>query len=373
MVVTVSSAFDGGNIVVVGGEGAAWDLEIARDHASEFLQWFHFRVSGAMGVPLTLRIRNAGATTYPRGWEGYSARVSHDRQDWRCAETGYDGTTLTIRHTPTTDSVSFAYFAPYSTERHHDLIARTARAPGVRARVLGRTLDGQDMDLIEMGEDGPSIWLIARQHPGETMTEWWIEGALARLTDSVDPVARALKARCRLFVVPNMNPDGSRRGHLRTNAAGVNLNRVWHAPDPAREPEVACVLAEMDRTGVAFCLDVHGDEAIPHNFIAGFEGIPAATPRQLDLYARYRDTLARITPEFQTRIGYGVSKPGTGNMTMATNAIAARFGCPAYTLEMPFKDAVEMAEPVRGWSPERSMALGRDCLAALLELVGELG
>ncbi len=372
MAVCISSAFDGGNIVVQGGEGAAWDLEIARDHQSEFLQWFHFRVSGAAGMPLTLRIRNAGSTTYPKGWEGYSTRVSHDRQDWRCADTAYDGQTLTIRHTPTTDSAWFAYFTPYSMERHHDLIARAARAPGVRARVLGRTLDGQDMDLIEMGESGPAIWLIARQHPGETMAEWWMEGGIDRLIDAADPVARALRARCRLRIVPNMNPDGSRRGHLRTNAAGVNLNRVWHAPDAKTEPEVACVLAEMDATGVAFCLDVHGDEAIPHNFIAGFEGIPGATARQLDLYARYRDTLARITPEFQTRIGYGEAKPGTGNMTMATNAIAHRFGCPAFTLEMPFKDANEMAEPVRGWSPERSMVLGRDCLAALFEMVGEL-
>jgi len=373
MTVSVSSSFDGGNIVVVGGEGAAWDLEISRDHASDFLQWFYFRVAGAAGVPLTLRIRNAGRTTYPKGWEDYSARVSHDRQDWRCADTAYDGQTLSIRHTPTTDSAWFAYFAPYPTERHHDLIARTARAPGVRARVIGRTLDGQDMDLIEVGERGPAIWLIARQHPGETMAQWWMEGALARLTDPADPVGRALAARARLFIVPNMNPDGSRRGHLRTNAAGVNLNRVWHAPNPASEPEVACVLAEMAGTGVAFCIDVHGDEAIPHNFIAGFEGIPAATPRQLGLYDRYVKTLERLTPEFQSRIGYGVAKPGTGNLTMATNAIAHRFGCPAFTLEMPFKDATEMADPVRGWSAERSMALGRDCLAAVLEMVGELG
>ena len=372
MSVRVSSAFDGGNITVLNGEGATWDLEIARDHQSEFLQWFHFRVSGAAGLPLTLRIRNAGQTTYPKGWVDYSARVSHDRARWRCADTSFDGTTLTIRHTPTSDSAWFAYFTPYAMERHHDLIARAAAAPGVRARVIGRTLDGQDMDLIEMGAGGPAIWLIARQHPGETMAEWWMEGAVGRLIDPADPVGRALRGRCRIFIMPNMNPDGSRRGHLRTNAAGVNLNRVWHAPDPLTEPEVACVLAEMDASGVAFCMDVHGDEAIPHNFIAGFEGIPAATPRQLDLYRAYVDTLARLSPEFQTRIGYGEARPGTGNMTMATNAIAARFGCPAFTLEMPFKDAMELPDPVHGWSAERSMALGRDCLAALLEIVGGL-
>ena len=72
-----------------------------------------------------------------------------------------------------------------------------------------------------------------------------------------------------------MNPDGSRRGHLRTNAAGVNLNREWHAPSAEKSPEVLCVRNAMDETGVDFAMDVHGDEAIPANFLAGFEGIPS--------------------------------------------------------------------------------------------------
>ena len=107
------------------------------------------------------------------------------------------------------------------------------------------------------------------------MAEWWMEGALEKLTDEDDPVARVLRRECTFRVVPNMNPDGSRRGHLRTNAAGVNLNREWHAPSAEKSPEVLCVRNAMDETGVDFAMDVHGDEAIPANFLAGFEGIPS--------------------------------------------------------------------------------------------------
>jgi murein tripeptide amidase MpaA len=370
--VSVDAGFDGGNIIVSGGGDDAWDLSIARDAQSDFLQWFHFRVSGAAGRSLTLRILNAGESAYPYGWPGYRARVSEDRLDWRQAQTAYADGVLTIRHRPASDICWFAYFAPYPLDRHHALLARAGAAPGVSVRTIGRTLDGQPMDLIRMGEGGPAVWLYARQHPGETMAEWWMEGAIERLIDPADPVARALRQRCRLFLVPNMNPDGSARGHLRTNAAGVNLNRVWHAPDPTTEPEVACVLAEMDRTGVDFAFDVHGDEAIPHVFIAGFEGIPAATGRQTRLYDAFVARLARLSPDFQTARGYDASKPGEGNMTMSTNALAHRFGCPAFTLEMPFKDADELPDPERGWSPARSKALGRDCLAALLETLPEL-
>ena len=36
-----------------------------------------------------------------------------------------------------------------------------------------------------------------------------------------------------------MNPDGSYRGHLRTNACGANLNREWKAPNLEHSPEVS--------------------------------------------------------------------------------------------------------------------------------------
>ena len=65
------------------------------------------------------------------------------------------------------------------------------------------------------------VWIIARQHPGETMAEWFVEGLIERLIDESDPVARAAVAVADFHIVPNMNPDGSVRGNLRTNAAGA--------------------------------------------------------------------------------------------------------------------------------------------------------
>src|SRR5690606_22570865 len=119
-----------------------------------------------------------------------------------------------------------------------------------------------------------------RQHPGESMAEWWAEGALEVLTDPADPVARLLRQNCRLHIVPNANPDGSCRGNLRTNAAGVNLNREWDNPTAERSPEVLALRSAMDESGVDFAMDIHGDEAIPAVFLAGFEGIPSLKPEQ---------------------------------------------------------------------------------------------
>ena len=101
-----------------------------------------------------------------------------------------------------------------------------------------------------------------------------------------------------------MNPDGSRRGHLRTNAAGVNLNREWHAPSAEKSPEVLCVRNAMDETGVDFAMDVHGDEAIPANFLAGFEGIPSLKDGQLRaVQACSAKRSSALSPDFQTQPG----------------------------------------------------------------------
>ncbi|MBC2666899.1 carboxypeptidase family protein [Novosphingobium flavum] len=369
--ILIHSQFDAGNIEVLSIDGAEARLAIRKDNQSEFYQWFHFRVSGAAGRELVLKITGLAGSAYPDGWPGYRAVVSEDREDWVRAATSFDRDaedgTLTIRHTPQGDALWLAYFAPYSMERHHDLVAAAAQAEGVTHRCLGTSLDGRPIDCLELGEGEVQVWLYARQHPGETMAEWWMEGALDLLTDPADPWGRTLREKCRFHIVPNANPDGSARGHLRTNAAGVNLNREWHAPSAERSPEVLAILSAMDGTGVDFAIDVHGDEAIPAVFIAGFDGIPSWTDAQGQGYARYREILERRTPDFQTRLGYPTARPGKANMAMSTNQLAERFGCVSMTLEMPFKDHNDLPCERQGWSPERSKALARDCLAALGE------
>ncbi|MBT3807888.1 MAG: carboxypeptidase family protein, partial [Rhodospirillaceae bacterium] len=259
----ISSNFDSGNIVCQdASDPGDIRLEISKDNNSDFYMWFHFRLTGAKDTACTLKIMNAGAAAYPKGWEGYQAVASTDRETWIRVPSSYANGVLTIEHTPATDSVWFAYFAPYSMERHADLLARAQLDDRVSLDVLGETLDGQTMDLVRIGEPSPdkqNFWAIARQHPGESMAEWWMEGFLARLLEPSDRTAKALLERAVFHLVPNMNPDGSRRGHLRTNAAGANLNREWSEPAMDRSPEVYLVRQRMQETGADFCLDVHGD------------------------------------------------------------------------------------------------------------------
>ncbi len=374
MPIRISSQFDSGAIEVL-ADARADDVRLAirADSHADFRQWFHFRVQGAAATPLTLTFANAGACTYVDGWRDYSVVASYDRVSWFRVPTRFDGSQMAVTHMPECDSIYYAYFEPYSWERHLDLLGRMDSMPIARVSNLGATVEGRDLDLVTVGDPGAgkiAVWVIARQHPGETMAEWFVEGMLERLTDDADATARALLARAVFHVVPNMNPDGSVRGNLRTNAAGANLNREWLEPTPARSPEVHAVRAAMHATGVGTFLDVHGDEALPYVFTASGSQLPSWTAAQAEAERTFAAALCAASPDFQTEHGYPPGKETNVNLSLASNYVAHTFGCLALTLEMPFKDNANWPDAEHGWSGARSRRLGMDVLTALNAVVG---
>ena len=376
----ITANFDAGNIEVISLENKQdIQLSIRPDAGGEFFQWFNFRLSGEIGDHYVLNIMNAGEASYVKGWENYQAVASYDREDWFRLPTTYKDGKLSITVDMAYDNIQIAYFAPYSYERHQDLLATVQMHPLATLEYLGETLDKRDLTLVKIGNGDSSsdvnkrsIWIIARQHPGETMAEWLIEGLLYSLLDENNATAKQLLEKANVYIVPNMNPDGSVRGHLRTNAAGANLNREWSNPSLERSPEVFHVINKMEATGVDLFYDVHGDEALPYVFLAGSQGAPSYSERLAHLRDRFTEVLKLASADFQSEYGYEIDAPGTANMTVATNWVAEHFDCLANTLEMPFKDNDNVPNADTGWSPERSMKLGEASLLAMLAVVDDL-
>src|SRR5665647_1240859 len=136
MTLQIDADFDGGNIVVASVGDASADLTIRQDSNGPWFQWFYFRVRGAAGKALVLRIVNAGASAYPGGWPGYQACVSTDNETWTRTATGFEDGVLEIRYPAAEDTVWFAFFAPYGLARHQALLDRAAAAPGAVVDIL---------------------------------------------------------------------------------------------------------------------------------------------------------------------------------------------------------------------------------------------
>ena len=372
----ISSNFDAGAISVIdSADSQNIRLALRGDNAASFSQWFYFRLQGAAYQPCRIRIENAGQSSYPEGWEDYQATASYDRSNWFRVPTRYEDGVLTIEHTPLAGSVYYAYFEPYSHEQHLNLLGDAQGSGLCQIDDLGSTAQGRDINLLTIGHQAASdlkIWIIARQHPGESMAEWFAEGLLSRLLDHQDPTARALLDCATFYIVPNMNPDGAALGNQRTNAAGADLNREWQNPSPERSPEVYAVRQKMHETGVDLFLDIHGEEALPYVFAAGCEGNPSYDARLAALEAAFKTALRQANPDFQDEHGYPKTAPGQANLAIAKSYVGETFGCLSYTLEMPFKDNINLPDDDFGWNGQRSLRLGEAILSAILAVCPQL-
>ena len=372
----ISSNFDAGAISVIdSADSQNIRLALRGDNAASFSQWFYFRLQGAAYQPCRIRIENAGQSSYPEGWEDYQATASYDRSNWFRVPTRYEDGVLTIEHTPLAGSVYYAYFEPYSHEQHLNLLGDAQGSGLCQIDDLGSTAQGRDINLLTIGHQAASdlkIWIIARQHPGESMAEWFAEGLLSRLLDHQDPTARALLDCATFYIVPNMNPDGAALGNQRTNAAGADLNREWQNPSPGRSPEVYAVRQKMHETGVDLFLDIHGEEALPYVFAAGCEGNPSYDARLATLEAAFKTALRQASPDFQDEHGYPKTAPGQANLAIAKSYVGETFGCLSYTLEMPFKDNINLPDDDFGWNGQRSLRLGEAILSAILAVCPQL-
>ena len=372
----ISCNFDAGSIEVLElDQPENIRLAIRKDNASDFRQWFYFRLQGAAYENCTLNFVNAADCAYVDGWADYQAMASYDRVNWFRVPTAFDGQVLTIEHTPLANSIYYAYFEPYPYDQHLNLIGQAQSSGLCQLSRLGGSIEDRDIDLLTVGHEVESdckIWIIARQHPGETMAEWFIEGLLARLLDPQDPTARALLDQATFYIVPNMNPDGAVHGNLRTNAAGANLNRAWLNPSQETSPEVYVVREKMQETGVDLFLDIHGDEGLPFIFVAGTEGVPGYNPRIQALEQLFKDSFQLASPDFQDEIGYDKDQPGQANLSLATNWVGQTFNCLAYTLEMPFKDNYNLPDDDFGWNGQRSLRLGEAMLTPIRAVLDQL-
>lgn len=373
--ISISSKFDSGNIEVL--KAQSFDdiqVKVEQDSNSDYLQYFFFRVSGIEDQECTIKIMNASETTYPF-WNEYYVYASYDKQNWFLVPTEYNGKELVINHTAACNTVYYAYYPPFSYEQHLELIGECQTSGLCSSEVLGQTVEGRDIDFLQIGFPSKSkkkIWVIARQHPGESMAEWFMQGFLRRLLDEDDSVSKALLNKAVFYIVPNMNIDGSILGNLRANAAGANLNREWADPSLEKSPEVFHVRNAMDELGVDFCLDVHGDEEIPYNFISASEGAPSYNDKIAANEKSFIQSWIDTCPDFQDTHGYDKDEPGKADLRICTPQITERYKALCLTIEMPFKNNHDLPDPLFGWSTTRSEKLGASVLQPTLAIIDKL-
>jgi murein tripeptide amidase MpaA len=378
----INNKFDGGSIEVINNtDPRNIFLKLTSDNRSTDCQWFYFDCEVEKSTAYTMSIINAAKSSFAKAWQGYQALASYDKKHWFRVKTHFEDDKLVISHRPKSTKVSYAYFVPYSYQQHQTLLQTAVNSPLGSLTSLGKTPDGNSIDLLTIQKSGDNnkqqVWLTARQHPGETMSQWFIEGLINRLL-SEDELSKKILERCVFHIVVNMNIDGSIRGNHRTNAKGFNLNRQWQAPSKIDVPEVYFVQQAMLDKGVDLFIDVHGDEEIPYNFIMG-----SNASCQLRKQAKeFKSNFAESTTDFQIAVDYDSFNYGQSScastaccnfnnknkeQSKARDYVEHQFGCLSLLLEMPFIDNASTPRGDIDCATQRYLDLG----AAILEPIYE--
>ncbi len=114
------------------------------------------------------------------------------------------------------------------------------------------------------------IYVIARQHPGETPASYIVEGLISFLL-SCSQEAKELRDKYEFKIVPMMNVDGVISGNYRSNISGSDINRQWQFPSKRGQPEVYYLKQEINGTKrqTAFFLDIHAHSRKMGSFFYG--------------------------------------------------------------------------------------------------------
>lgn len=361
----VSTGFESGRIEVLEVDDRRARLAVPPDVAApRFRQWFAFDVEADIGQSAQIVIDNAAECTWGDALGGdYRVYVS-DAGAWRRASSRVDKGKLVVQHTFERPRLRIAYYPPFPSSRITAL-RKLIRSAGGAVTTLGVTPAGLPMERLSIGTGEANVWVVAQQHPGESMAGWFVEGLVTALCRGGEAATR-LRERATISIVPRMNPDGVAVGNHRTTPLGIDLNRVWSSADAPIE--VASVRAAMQKTGVQFALDVHGDERLPWVFAQAadrYDGRPKAIDRAI---TAFEATMVKASPDYQTQHKYPHGPGGKPNVAFCSNWIQATFQCAALTLEMPFSDHRGRPDP-RGFFPARARRLGGRAIHGILAAV----
>lgn len=113
---------------------------------------------------------------------------------------------------------------------------------------------------IEIGAQTlPTVFVIGRQHPGETLSSFFIEGMINSVLDN-----KELKNKYHFVFYPIVNTVGVQTGCHRY-VEGVDFNRVWQNSNAPKN--IQFIKQELKQYKIKYFIDVHNDEITPIDYI----------------------------------------------------------------------------------------------------------
>jgi len=190
----------------------------------------------------------------------------------------------------------------------------------------------------ENGSQRPGLYLVARQHSGETPGSWVLDGVLRCIASMGDCAPL-------VWAVPLANPDGVERGDYGKDNFPYDLNRAWG--DPPMRHEVLVMRRDMatwrERCRPFAGVDFHAPGLCEYLGIYAFLPSPDQFKREHESAARLADSIARaLTPRYAADPFGKVATHRSRWDTPSFLSHCCSQGFPALCLETPYSLAGDL-------------------------------
>ena len=297
---------------VAEGDGVTQVSFAAHPHGGPECLWFCFRLRNTSprqsGTPIRLVLKHPGnmlggsdlanmrpvVRTEDGDWERLGAGQIEERPDGR-RRVAWDIAT------PAT-WVEVAYCYPYGPPDVEGLIEETDgfwHADTIGVSHHGRPIMRLSNSYGEKGSEAPGLYLISRQHSGETPGSWVLDGLLRRLAALGD--AALGHAAPLVWAAPLSNIDGVMDGDYGKDNFPYDLNRAWGLP-PMRH-ETLVIQRDIQRWAArcepALGIDFHAPGACEADGVYCYLPKPDRHPKQHQEAAAWAEAIAgALTEEF---------------------------------------------------------------------------
>ena len=290
---TISTNFESGNINHIKNVQRKKDVLVVLEIENEpypkntkrkYQNWFYFKSNDVQRKSMTYTIQNINV--FGNDWKGFNVCYSYDNKNWKRIKTSFlkKNKTLTWKHRSTKKNVYFAYYPPYTTVMKQKMMMKYKNKKGAKAKTLGKS----KVDALILGNGPLKIFIVARQHPGESIGSWMIEGFLKEYFSDVQ--RKVVQDVFTFYIIPMANPDGVKLGHWYTNKKGQNLNRSWRHN---KTSETNAIKKLMTEKKALLYLDLHGDEGASKHFIT------SCIESKNKVRKPFNNTMAKFCPNFQ--------------------------------------------------------------------------
>ena len=260
--VKINSNFESGNIIVKSIKRNNINLEIRKDpyikdpKQEKYQYWFYFNACNVKNKKCLFTIQNIVIIPNPwdkyNDWERLNIVYSYDNKNWKRCKTNFNKDKISWAIKPTKNKIWFAYYPPYT-------FSRTKKFFG-NDKIIGYSTNKNPIFMKTIGNGPFKIGVIARQHPGETIGSWMMEGFVKRVLQK----RKKLTQYYTIHMIGNANPDGTILGHWYTNKNGINLNSDWKNTKSA---EIKAIKKKFKGIKFDLFFDLHGDESPYKHFL----------------------------------------------------------------------------------------------------------